>query len=93
VALYLGFNDHWIKALLLGIWGSVVVSTIDNFLFPVLVGTRLQLHTAAILVSVLGGIALVGLPGIVLGPVTLTVARVLLEIWHARTTQVTLSES
>lgn len=85
VAIYLGLTGHWGKAALLGVWGGVIVSTIDNILYPILVGSHLRAHTATILLSVLGGVALFGPVGIVLGPVLFTIADALLEIWHART--------
>jgi predicted PurR-regulated permease PerM len=84
IAIYLGLSGHWGKAALLAVWGSVIVSTIDNFLYPILVGTRLRSHTAAILLSILGGIAAFGIPGIILGPVIFTIAATLLDFWHAR---------
>ena len=87
VAIYLGLTGHWGKAALLAIWGAVIVSTIDNILYPILVGSHLRAHTAIILLSILGGIALFGPIGIVLGPVLFTIAATLLDIWHARTTQ------
>ena len=85
IAIYLGLSGHWGKALLLAVWGGVIVSTIDNFLYPILVGTRLRSHTATILISILGGIALFGILGIILGPVAFTIAATLLEFWRART--------
>jgi predicted PurR-regulated permease PerM len=85
IALYLGLTGHWGKAALLAIWGAVIVSTIDNILYPVLVGSHLRAHTAIILLSILGGIAAFGPIGIVLGPVLFTLASTLLDIWHART--------
>lgn len=87
VAIYLGLNGHWGKAALLVIWGGLIVSTIDNILYPVLVGSHLRAHTVTILLSVLGGIALFGPIGIVLGPVLFTIADTLLDIWHTRTNQ------
>ena len=84
IAVYLGLTGHWGKAALLGLWGGVIVSTIDNILYPILVGSHLRAHTATILLSVLGGVALFGVIGIVLGPVLFTMADTLLEIWHNR---------
>jgi predicted PurR-regulated permease PerM len=84
VAIYLGVTDHWIKAVIMVAWGGLVVSTIDNVLYPVLVGSRLRLHAIPIFFSVLGGIALFGVPGLVLGPVILTIAISLLHIWRKR---------
>jgi predicted PurR-regulated permease PerM len=87
VAIYLGLTGHWGKAALLALWGAVIVSTIDNILYPVLVGSHLRAHTATILLSILGGLALFGPIGIVLGPVLFTLASTLLDIWRARTTR------
>jgi len=84
IALYLGFSGHWGKAAILAAWGGGVVSLIDNFMYPVLIGPRLQQHTVAVLISILGGIALFGISGIVLGPVFFTIAVTLLEIWRKR---------
>jgi predicted PurR-regulated permease PerM len=85
VAIYLGLNGHWGKAALLAVWGGLIVSTIDNILYPILVGSHLRAHTATILISILGGIAVFGPIGIVLGPVIFTIAATLLDIWRART--------
>jgi len=85
IAIYLSLTGHWGKAALLAIWGGVVVSTIDNFLYPILVGTRLRSHTATILISILGGIALFGITGVILGPVIFTITGTLLDFWRIRT--------
>lgn len=87
VGLYLGFSGHWGKAALLAIWGGAIVSTIDNLLYPVLIGPRLRQHTVAVLISILGGIAVFGITGVVLGPVAFTAASTLLEIWKTRNTE------
>jgi len=87
VAIYLGLTGHWGKAALLGLWGAVIVSTIDNILYPILVGSHMRAHTATILLSILGGIAVFGPIGIVLGPVLFTLATTLLDIWHTRTSR------
>lgn len=84
VALYLGLAATWTKALLLAIWGGVVVSNVDNVLYPIVVGRRTQLHTAAIFVSIFGGMALFGVSGLVLGPVIVASTMLLLQIWKER---------
>ena len=63
IAIYLGIAEHWLKAVIMVAWGGLVVSTIDNVLYPTLVGSRLQLHTVPIFLSVLGGIIFFGVPG------------------------------
>jgi predicted PurR-regulated permease PerM len=84
VATYLGLAGHWGKAALLVIWGGLIVSTIDNILYPILIGGHLRSHTAIILITILGGIAVFGPLGIILGPVIFSIATSLLDIWHAR---------
>jgi predicted PurR-regulated permease PerM len=84
VALYLGVSGHWIKVAILVIWGGGIVSLIDNFLYPILVGPHLRQHSVAVLLSILGGIALFGITGIVLGPLAFTAASTLLDLWRER---------
>jgi predicted PurR-regulated permease PerM len=84
-ALFLALEGSWGKALILTLWGMLVVGTIDNLLRPILVGNRLKLHTVLAFMSVVGGLILFGPAGLILGPVTLTVTTVLLETWTNRT--------
>jgi predicted PurR-regulated permease PerM len=84
-ALFLALDGSWGKALILALWGMMVVGTIDNLLRPILVGKRLKLHTVPAFISVVGGLVLFGAAGLVLGPVALTITAVLLEIWRSRT--------
>jgi len=79
LAIYLIVTGHWTKAVLLIVWGALVISTIDNLLRPKLVGNQTKLHELFIFFSVLGGISVFGLLGIVLGPVVLAITLGLLE--------------
>ena len=83
-ALFLTMEGSWGKALILTLWGMLVVGTIDNLLRPILVGNRLKLHTVLAFISVVGGLMLFGPAGLILGPVALTITTVLLETWHSR---------
>ena len=85
-ALFLAVEGSWGKALILTVWGMMVVGTIDNLLYPILVGNRLKLHTILAFISVVGGLILFGPSGLILGPVALTITMMLLEIWRSRTT-------
>jgi predicted PurR-regulated permease PerM len=86
-ALFLALEGSWGKALILTLWGMLVVGTIDNLLRPLLVGNRLKLHTVLAFMSVVGGLILFGPAGLILGPVALTFTMVLLETWPSRTNQ------
>jgi len=79
IALYLGLTGHWTKALLMVLWGALVISTVDNFLRPRLMRQYTKLHELLVFFSVLGGIQVFGLLGIVLGPVVLAVTIGLLN--------------
>jgi predicted PurR-regulated permease PerM len=78
-ALILLAQGHAIKALLLAIWGLTVLSLIDNFLYPILVGSQVRLHTLLVFFSALGGLAIFGFLGFVLGPMVATLTVKLIE--------------
>ncbi len=81
-ALYLLLNGHWVKAILLTAWGAGVIGTIDNVLRPRLVGGRTRLHELIVFFSVLGGLKVFGVLGIVIGPVVAAITLALLEIFR-----------
>ena len=86
VALFLGLSGHWTKALLMVLWGALVISTVDNFLRPKLMRQRTKLHELFVFFSVLGGISVFGLLGIVLGPVVLAITIGLLNTFRPQPT-------
>jgi predicted PurR-regulated permease PerM len=79
-AIFLALTGHWVKAALLVAWGTFVIGTVDNFLRPKLVGERTKLHELFIFFSVLGGLQVFGVLGLVLGPVVLAVTLALLDV-------------
>ncbi|MEO5565246.1 MAG: AI-2E family transporter [Luteimonas sp.] len=81
-ALFLLLDGSGGKALILTLWGSIVVGGIDNVLYPMLVGRRLKMHTLMAFVSIVGGLIVFGSAGLILGPVTFAITRRLLEIWN-----------
>jgi len=83
-AMFLLIQGSWVKAIVLTAWGSLVVSLIDNFLYPILIANELRIHTLGILLSILGGLIAFGLAGIVIGPVILAATTALLEVWRRR---------
>jgi predicted PurR-regulated permease PerM len=84
VALYLAVEGDWSKALALTAWGAIVVSTVDNLLYPILVKNEIRLHTVPVFIAVLGGLVAFGATGVILGPVLLVVTLALLDIWRRR---------
>jgi predicted PurR-regulated permease PerM len=82
-AIYLAMTGHWTKAVLLVIWGTLVIGMIDNFLRPKLVGSRTRLHELLIFFAVLGGLSVFGVLGVVLWPVVLAIALALRDVLNA----------
>jgi predicted PurR-regulated permease PerM len=77
-------GDVW-KAVILTLWGTLVVGLIDNLLYPVLVGKRLRLHTLPVFFAIIGGLMVFGMAGLVLGPLALALTIALVDIWKRRT--------
>jgi predicted PurR-regulated permease PerM len=72
----------WWKGVALLIYGGLVISTIDNVLKPKIVGDRARIHPLIIFFGILGGIQLFGIPGIILGPLVLTLLDVVMGIFR-----------
>jgi predicted PurR-regulated permease PerM len=79
-AVYLLVNGHWPQAIVLAVWGAAVVSAVDNFLRPSLVGDRAGLSELLMFFALLGGLQVFGVLGIVLGPVVFAVAASVLQV-------------
>ena len=79
-AIFLAVTGHWGKAIILTVWGALVIGSIDNFLRPKLVGEKTRLHELIIFFSVLGGLQVFGVIGLVLGPVIVAITIALLDV-------------
>jgi predicted PurR-regulated permease PerM len=61
------------------LFGALVIGTIDNILRPMLVGKDSQMHPLLVLLSTLGGIAVFGISGFIIGPI---IASLMLAFWE-----------
>lgn len=59
--------------------GATIISLIDNILRPLLVGKETAMSDVLILLSVLGGLSLFGIAGIIIGPV---ITAFFLSMWQ-----------
>jgi len=85
--IYLFATGDLVNAVGLLIWSMLIVGLIDNFIGPYLISRGNNLHPFIILISVLGGISLMGPIGFIVGPVTVTLFVVLLEIYSQHVAQ------
>jgi predicted PurR-regulated permease PerM len=82
VALYfLSVGPLWKALAMLG-WGIGVVSMIDQFLRPWLIGQAVQIPVLFLVFSVLGGLALYGLIGLFVGPVLVSLLMTIVQIYR-----------
>ncbi|MFD0666803.1 AI-2E family transporter [Ramlibacter sp. MAHUQ-53] len=79
VAAWFVFNGQVLSALGLTLWGVLVIGLVDNFLRPILVGKDTRMPDYLVLVATLGGIAVFGINGFVIGPV---IAAMFLVAWN-----------
>lgn len=63
------------------LFGTFVISTIDNIIKPRIIGNRSDLHPVLVLVGIFGGIALFGFVGIIVGPLILSILMSFIEVY------------
>ena len=78
-ALYLYAVGEWIPATVLILYGALIIGLADNLLRPMLVGRDTKLPDWMVLLSTLGGIAMVGINGFVVGPL---IAVLFVAFWQ-----------
>ncbi|HOW28076.1 MAG TPA: AI-2E family transporter [Elusimicrobiota bacterium] len=64
------------------LWGGLVVSLVDNFLRPYLVGTRAKLPILFLFFGILGGIKVYGPTGLFLGPLVVAMLIAFVKIYR-----------
>jgi predicted PurR-regulated permease PerM len=78
VALYLLVTGAVWQGIGLIAWGTLVIGLVDNLLRPILVGKDIKMPDYLVLISTLGGMAVFGLNGFVIGPV---IAALFMSTW------------
>jgi predicted PurR-regulated permease PerM len=79
VAVYLVSDGRLAAAAGLVAWGVLVIGLVDNLLRPVLVGRDTHLPDWVVLMATLGGMAVFGINGFVMGPL---IVAMFLAVWH-----------
>jgi len=79
VAAYLLLTGATWQGLVLAAWGMLVIGSVDNLLRPILVGRDTRMPDYLVMITTLGGIAVFGINGFVLGP---AIAAMFIAVWH-----------
>ena len=78
LAIYFLATGDTTKGLVLAAYGTLVIGFVDNMLRPLLVGKDTKMPDYIVLISTLGGMAVFGLTGFVLGP---AIAALFMATW------------
>jgi predicted PurR-regulated permease PerM len=81
---YLALTSQWPQAAALVTWGVLTSVVVDNILYVRLAGERMRMHEVPALIAFLGGLAVFGVSGMILGPAILAVTVAILEAWKRR---------
>ncbi|MBI3898959.1 MAG: AI-2E family transporter [Gammaproteobacteria bacterium] len=76
--IVLAVQQRWVSAIFLLAWG-IMVTTIDNFIRPLLVSGRAQVGTLTVFIGVLGGVSAFGTVGLFMGPLVLALVIALIQ--------------
>jgi len=78
VAIYFFLSGNVWQGIILTLYGILVIGLVDNVLRPILVGKDTRMPDYVVLISTLGGMALFGINGFVIGPL---IAALFMAVW------------
>ncbi len=81
-AIYLAIVGNITYGILLLVLSAGIISTLDNIVKPHVMGKDSNINPIIILLGVLGGISLFGIPGVVVGPLILSILFVVYRIYE-----------
>jgi len=81
VAIYMMISGGLFPALGVIVFG-VLSSILENIIKPVFISKRTRLHSAIILIGMVGGLFIFGILGVILGPLILAYLLIVLEIYR-----------
>ncbi len=82
-AIYLFIKSRIAAAIFVIIFYIVLSGGVEYMLKPKLVGQRVKMHTLLVFLTIIGGLKLFGILGIIYGPLIVTAFLTLTEIYHS----------
>jgi predicted PurR-regulated permease PerM len=80
-AVWLYVHDGIGWAIFMVVWGAAVISSVDNFVKPILMSRAGGLSMLLVVLGVFGGAIAFGFIGLFVGPALLAVAWSLVQVW------------
>jgi len=69
IAIYTLLSKGFITAFLFALYGTFVISTIDNIIKPVVIGDKTDIHPMILVFAIIGGLNIFGFLGVFLAPI------------------------
>jgi len=84
VAIYTLLTKGVLTAFLFAIYGTFVISTIDNIIKPVVIGDKTNIHPMILVFAILGGLHLFGFIGVFLAPIIMVMIDNMLQLFKEK---------
>ncbi|RUM57398.1 MAG: AI-2E family transporter [Persephonella sp.] len=84
LAIYIFLTGSLINGVIFTIWGVAVISMVDNFIKPWVIGDKTNIHPIVLFFAILGGLNLFGFLGIFLAPIIVVLIDNLLKLYQER---------
>ncbi len=84
LVIYSFFETGVLQAVFLGLWGMLGISTIDNFVRPIIIKQGIQMPYVVLFFATIGGLLKFGFIGLFLGPIIFTTLFALFKIYERR---------
>jgi predicted PurR-regulated permease PerM len=81
-AIWLFTQDHYLAGFGLALYGTCVISTVDNLIKPLIIGEGTKIPVFLLFFTILGGLRVYGFLGIFLGPIILALGMAFLSIYR-----------
>ncbi len=81
-AIIMIIMGHLWEGIIILAFGTLVISMVDHFLRPLLLGKDVEMHPLTIFLSTVGGIMLFGISGFVIGPIVASLFISILEMYE-----------
>jgi predicted PurR-regulated permease PerM len=83
-ALFLMLSDRMNEGIFLFVFYMVLSFSIEYVVKPKMVGTQVKMHTLLVFLSIIGGLSVYGILGIIYGPLIITAFLTLSDIYLKR---------
>jgi predicted PurR-regulated permease PerM len=83
-SIYLAMSGDWLSSMAILASGAFTAVFVDYLLYAKLAGDRMRMHPVPALLAFLGGLAIFGLSGMILGPAIVAMTAAMLDLWRER---------